>query len=68
MTILMQRALLEIIALSEEKHTMLLICGILKKKIQMNLLTKHKQIHRHRKQTSTYQRGKLVRDKLEVCD
>ena len=68
MTILMQRALLEIVILSEEKYTMLLICVILKKKIQMNLLTKHKKIHRHRKQTSTYQRGKLVRDKLEVCD
>ena len=68
MTILMQRALLAIVILSEEKYTMLLICVILKKKIQMNLLTKHKKIHRHRKQTSTYQRGKLVRDKLEVCD
>ena len=68
MTILMQRALLEIIILSEEKYTMLLICGILKKKIQMNLLTKHKKIHRHRKQTSAYQRGKWVRDKLEACD
>ena len=28
-----------------------LICGILKKKIQMNLFTKQKQTHRHRKHT-----------------
>ena len=68
MTILMQKLLLEIIILSEEKHTILLICGILKKKIQMSLFTKHKKIRRHRKQTSVYQRGKLVRDKLEVYD
>ena len=30
----------------------------LKKKIQMNLFTKQKQAHRHRKQTYGYQRGK----------
>ena len=33
--------------------------------IQMNLFTKQKQIHRHRKQTYGYQSGKEVeRDKL----
>ena len=35
----------------------------------MNLLTKQKQTHRHRKQTYGYQRGKVGgRDKLGVCD
>ena len=29
----------------------------LKKRIQMNLFTKQKQIHRHKKQTYGYQRG-----------
>ena len=32
----------------------------LKKMIQMNLFTKQKQIHRHRKQTYCYQKGKGV--------
>ena len=32
-----------------------------KKIIQMNLYTKQKQIHRHRKQTYGYQRGKEER-------
>ena len=37
---------------------------------QMNLFTKQKQTHRHRKQTYGYQRGKVGggRDKLGVCD
>ena len=30
-----------------------------KKKIKMNLFTKQKQIHRHRKQIYGYQRGRL---------
>ena len=54
---------LEIIILSEvsqtEKnkyHVISLICGILKM-IKMNLFTKQKQTHRHRKQTYGYQRG-----------
>ena len=34
-----------------------LICGIYKI-TQMNLFTKQKQTHRHRKQTYGYQRGK----------
>ena len=39
------------------------ICGIQKKKIQMNLFTK--QIHRIRKDTYGYQRGKVEgRDKI----
>ena len=41
----------------------------LKKKIQIHLLTKQKQTHRHRKQTYGYQRGKgRWRDKLGVWD
>ena len=39
-------------------HMVSLICGILKKMIQMNLFTNQKQIHRLRKQTYGYQRGK----------
>ena len=36
---------------------------------QMNLCTKEKQTHRHRKQTCGYQRGKRVgRDKLGVYE
>ena len=34
----------------------------------MNLYTKQKQTHRHRKQTYGYQRGKGGRDKLGVRD
>ena len=34
----------------------------------MNLFTKQKQTHRHRKQTYGYQRGKVGRDKLGVWD
>ena len=40
----------------------------LKKMIQMNLLKKQKQTHRHRKQTYGYQRGKWGKDKLGVRD
>ena len=32
----------------------------------MNLFTKQKDTHRHRKQTYSYQRGKRGRDKLRV--
>ena len=32
----------------------------------MNLFTKQKQTHRHRKYAYSYQRGKEVRDKLGV--
>ena len=40
-----------------------------KKIIQMNLFTTQKEIHRHRKQTYCYQRGKVAgRDKLGVWD
>ena len=39
-----------------------------KKMIQMNLLTKQKQTHRHRRQTYDYLRGREGRDKLEVRD
>ena len=47
---------LEVIILSEEKdryHILSLICGTLKK-IQMNVFTKEKEIHRHRRQTYGY--------------
>ena len=42
----------------------------LKKMIQMNLFTKQKQTHRHRKQTYGYQRGwqGWERDKLGIWD
>ena len=36
--------------------------------IQMNLFTKQKQTHRHRKQTYGYQSGKGERDKLGAWD
>ena len=36
--------------------------------IHMNLFTKRKETHRHRKQTNGYQRGKEGRDKLVVWD
>ena len=39
-------------------HMISLVCGIEKKMIQMNLFTKQKQTHRHRKQTYGYQRGR----------
>ena len=34
----------------------------------MKLFTKHKQIHRHRKEIYGYQRGKGERDKLRAWD
>ena len=40
----------------------------LKKMIQMNLLTKQKQTHRHRKQTYGYQSGKEREGKLGIWD
>ena len=43
----------------DKYHLISLICGIFKK-IQLNLFTKQKQTHRHRKQTDGYQRGKRV--------
>ena len=52
---------LDVIILSEvsqrekDKYIMLLRCGILKKKLQMNLYTKQKQTQRHRKQMFGYQ-------------
>ena len=65
---------LAIIILSEvsqtkkDKYYMIsLICGILKKG-QMNLFTRQRQTHRHRKQTYGYHRGREGRDKLGVWD
>ena len=54
---------LEIIMLTEVSQTktnimISLIRGILKKMIQMNLFTKQKQTHRHRKQTYGYQKAR----------
>ena len=40
----------------DKYHMILYKCGILK--IQMNLFTKQKETHRHRKQTYDYQRRK----------
>ena len=55
----------EMIILSEisqkekDKHHMIsVICGI-ENTTQMNLFTKQKQTHRHRKRTYGYQRGKV---------
>ena len=48
----------EVSQTKQDKYYMIrLIHGILKK-IQMNLFTKQKQIHRHRRQNYGYQRGK----------
>ena len=66
----------QIIILSEASHTekdkyhmILHICEIKKKKVQMNLLAKQKEIYRHRKQTYGYQRGMgEERDKLGAWD
>ena len=62
---------LQIIILSEvikdKYHMILFICGILKKKIQMNLFTKQKQSHRE--QTYGHQvRRVRGRDRLGVLD
>ena len=43
----------------DKYHMISLLCGILKKMIQMNLFTKQGQTHRLRKQTHDYQRGKV---------
>ena len=55
---------IEIIILSEislkEKDHIISFYVTSKKMIQMNLFTKQKQTHRHRKQTYGYQRGKWV--------
>ena len=45
----------------DKYHTILLICLIQKKMMQMNLYTKQKYTHRHRKQTYGYQRGYVGR-------
>ena len=57
----------EVSQTEKEKYPMiLLICGILKKGIQMNLFTKQKESYRCRKQTMVTKGGKWgeVRDKL----
>ena len=43
----------------DKYHMISLTCGIYNG-IQMNLFTKQKQTHRHRKQTYGYQRGKGI--------
>ena len=39
-----------------------------KKIVQMNLFPKQKETHRQRKQTYDYQKEKVRRDKLGVCN
>ena len=43
-----------------------LICGNLRKKIQMNLFPDQKETHRHRKETYDYQRVKWRLGKKEI--
>ena len=43
----------------DKYHMVSLICGILKKMIQMNLFTKQKQTYRIQKQTYGYKRGNV---------
>ena len=45
----------EVSQTEKDKYYISLICG---KIIQMNLFTKQKQTHRHRRQTYGYQRGR----------
>ena len=40
-------------------HDITYMWNLKRKMIQMNLFTKQKQTHRHRKQTYSYQRGKV---------
>ena len=39
-----------------------------KKTVQMNLISRQKESHRHSKQTYTYQKGEGWRDKLGIWD
>ena len=63
---------LQIILLSEVRERQIsyditYMWNLNKKMIQMNLFTKQKQTHRHRKQTCGYQRGKVGgRDRLGI--
>ena len=64
---------LEIIILSEGSqierqilYDITYMRNLKKMMIQMNLFTKQKQTHRHRKQTYGHQRGRRRRDKLGV--
>ena len=51
--------LIEVSQTGKDKYHMIsLICGILKM-IQMNLFTRQKQTHRHRKQNYGYQRERV---------
>ena len=60
---------LDIIILSKSNkyHMISFLCEIIKI-LQMDLFTKQKQTHRHRKQIYGYQRGKVVRYKLGTWD
>ena len=55
---------LEISISDKDKYHIISHMCNLKKMIQMNLFTKQKQTHRHRKQT-WLTKGKVKRDKLE---
>ena len=67
---------LEIVILSEVSQTeedkfpmISLICGILKKMMQMNLFTKQKVTHRHKFIVTKGDHGRWwEREKLGVCD
>ena len=53
----------------DKYHMILFICGILKKKIQMNLITKQKQTHRLRNELMVTRRnGSGGSDRLGVWD
>ena len=53
----------------KDKYCMISLIYECKKMIQMNLFTKQKQTHRHRKQTYGYQSGEgLGGDKLGIWD
>ena len=59
----------EISQTEKDKYYMISLMYGIEKIIQMNLCTKQKQTHKHRKQTYGYQRGKGGgRDKLGVWD
>ena len=64
---------LEFIPLSEVRQRQIsydttYMWNLKNKMIQLNLFTKQKQTHRHRKETQGYQRRKWVGDKFAVWD
>ena len=53
---------------AKKYHVITYMWNLKKKMIQMNLFTKQKQTHRHRKQIYDYQRGKWQGDKLGILE